>query len=132
MKINGRAKGGGGEREFCKWLQENLELSFLPTRNLEQTRDGGADICDMPPFMFEVKRCEGLSLRDWWLQVSLATTSYHEKRIRVVAFRRNKQKWAFLISATWIGLEKGFVQLEEFEGKTWLKSKLLTSLKQNC
>ena len=35
MRINSRNKGATGEREFCRWLEENLRLDFLPQRNLE-------------------------------------------------------------------------------------------------
>jgi len=120
--INGRAKGAAGEREFAKWLQDNLKLDFLPTRNLEQTREGGADILGVDPFVFEVKRCETLALRDWWIQVNKACHYLDDEPI--VAYRKNHQPWRFLISARNIGLEKGFVQLEEFEAKTWLLKQL--------
>ena len=117
MKINSRGKGATGEREFCKWLQENLKLDFLPQRNLDQVREGGADIIDVLPFSFEVKRCQGLDLRGWWRQVVIASS---DEQIPVVAFRQNNMQWKFLISAKNIGLNKGFIQLEELEAKRWL------------
>lgn len=118
MAINGRAKGSAGEREFCEWLYNKLELEEKPTRNLEQTRDSGADIVCVEPFIFEVKRCQRLALRDWWLQVSKA--QFDDRKIRVVAFRQNQQPWRFLISAKYIGLEVGYIQLEESEAIRWL------------
>jgi len=125
--INGRAKGAAGEREFCDWLFENLKLDEKPARNLEQTRQGGHDVL-VENFIFEVKRCEGLALKHWWLQVCVAKdglrlddyTEYHT----VVAFRQNKQPWRFLISAKWLGLQTGFIQLEERSFLLWLKNKL--------
>ena len=66
-KINGRAKGASGEREFAQWLFSEFNLKEKPTRNLDQVRDGGGDLI-VPPFMFEVKRVETLDLHRWWLQ----------------------------------------------------------------
>ena len=45
-KINSRAKGAAGEREFCKELAEHLGDALVEPlkRNLEQTRNGGHDI----------------------------------------------------------------------------------------
>ena len=128
-KINSRGKGAEGEREFARWLQENLKLDFLPTRNLEQVREGGADIMGVKPFVFEVKRCQQLSLRNWWLQVNISIQNMtaeelSEQPIPVVAYRQNHQPWRFLISATHIGLFKGFIQIEEFEARQWMLMQL--------
>ena len=121
MNLNARSKGSAGEREFARWLQINLELDYLPTRNLDQVRDGGGDILGVKPFIFEVKRCQQLALRDWWIQVTKAAKT---GETRVVAYRQNNSKWKFLISATHIGLATGYIQLEEFEAKNWLMQKI--------
>lgn len=121
MKINSRNKGSAGEREFARWLQINLELDYLPTRNLDQTRDGGGDIVCVEPFIFEVKRCQQLAKRDWWMQITKAAKI---DEIRVVAYRQNNRQWKFLISATHIGLATGYIQLEEFEAIAWLMQKI--------
>ena len=119
--VNARAKGSAGEREFCKWLQETLNLDRTLERNLNQVRNGGADIEDVYPFLFEIKRCEQLKLRDWWFQVKTAAKD-SPGSIPIVAYRQNRKKWKFLISAQYIGLERGFIQLEEIEFKQWLKN----------
>lgn len=119
--INVRTKGAGGEREFCRWLQDTLGLQKTPERNLDQVRNGGADICEVCPFLFEVKRCQALKQRDWWVQVMTASRQIPGS-IPVVAFRQNRQPWRFLISAMYIGLDKGYLQLEEMEFKSWLKN----------
>lgn len=127
LMINSRRKGAAGEREFSKWLQEHLELDFLPQRNLEQVRSGGADIIDVEPFFFEVKRTQTTAKRAWWLQVVLAVKNYSSNtfnassKVPVVAFRQNNRQWKFLISATEIRLGTGFIQLEEREAKEWLR-----------
>jgi len=116
--INIRHKGQEGEREFCRWLQKTLELDFLPTRNLDQTRNGGADILGIGQFVFEIKRCEALEQRQWWIQVVASSTP---SEMPVVAYRQNKRKWNFLISAKHIGLDKGFIHLQELEFSNWIK-----------
>ena len=117
MSRMGKMKGANGEREFCRWLMENFELGIELKRNLDQVRDGGSDVMGLPPFQFEVKRCEALAKRDWWLQVCNAL---QPDRVAVVAFRQNRRKWHFLISAKNIGLKNGFIQLEEREFKSWM------------
>jgi hypothetical protein len=120
-RINGRRKGAAGEREFCDWLQNHLKLKEKPTRNLEQTRNGGADILGVKPFVFEVKRVEKLALRKWWIQVKKAS-EHDVTNIPVVAFRQNGKPWSFLISAIYIGLDAGYMRLEEVEFKRWIKN----------
>ncbi len=117
--VNARSKGSGGEREFANWLQTTLGLMFKPSRNLEQVRSGGADILDVKPFVFEVKRCEVLLRRDWWIKLVNQCARWE---VPVVAYRQNYHKWKFLISAKNIGLDKGFIELEEMEFTHWIKS----------
>ena len=52
MSRMAKNKGANGEREFCKWLYENMTVP-MPQRNLEQVRSGGADVTDIEPFFFE-------------------------------------------------------------------------------
>jgi len=118
-RINIRSKGAGGEREFCSWLHIKLKLDIVPERNLDQVRNGGADILDVPPFIFEVKRQESLNHRAWWLQV--VTASKDTGKIPIVAFRQNRKPWRFLIPAKCIGVPSGFVHLEEREFLMWIK-----------
>lgn len=123
-RINSRAKGAAGEREFCTWLFENMNVP-MPTRNLEQVRSGGADIIEIEPFFFEVKRCEQLSLFSWWIQVSKAVKSAcNPSIIPVVAFRQNRMDWEFLIPAKEIGVEKGFLRISERTFLQWCRNKI--------
>lgn len=121
--INARTKGATGERQFCKWLEKNFELDFLPQRNLEQVRSGGHDVY-VDPFIFEVKRVEKLQLQSWWLQIIKASEKI-EHSIPVVAFRQNGNKWSFLISAQIIGVKGGFIQLTEKTFIYWAKQHLV-------
>ena len=110
MAINSRDKGIRGELEFAKWLHKNLNLDKVPDRDLEQARKGGADILEVKPFVFEVKRQEKLLLNLWWQQVEKSVAT--KNSIPVVAYRQNYQPWRFLISAKMIGLDCGYIQIE--------------------
>ena len=108
MAVNSRTKGATGEREAAKWLAKIFSLQEPPIRNLDQTRDGGRDLIGLKPFAIEVKRCQELKRRAWWTQAQ-ASTGVDE--ITVVMFRRNREKWRFLIPAKLIGTP-GFLEVE--------------------
>lgn len=116
-RINGIKKGKAGEREAANWLAKIFNLSEAPTRNLKQTREGGHDLNGFQPFCIEVKRQETLAKRDWWLQVTSSVTE--EYNIPVVMYRQNRKKWKFLISAIYIGVDTGFIELEAREFELW-------------
>ncbi len=121
--INGRNKGAAAEREAANWLKDTFKLEHAPQRNLEQVRSGGYDLEGFHPFAFEIKRCEVLSLRKWWVQ---AVNQCHKGEIPVVMFRQNTKKWQFLISARYIGNETGYLLLEMHEFTEWAKKAMLT------
>lgn len=121
MKIDSRRKGATGERQFCKWLAENLDIMGAE-RNLEQVRSGGADVIT-EEFCFEVKRVENLDIAGAWRQCSVATKKLNAERGQlepVLAFRKNGAKWSFAISAKHIGLKTGFMILNEYTFKNWV------------
>jgi len=126
--VNPRTKGANAERQAAVWLQQQFKLEHIPQRNLEQVRFGGHqkstgfDLIGFPPFCFEIKRQEKLSLRSWWCQCVAAATEEHP--VPVVMFRQNRGKWFFLISAREIGLSNGFIQLEDKEFVKWINNKL--------
>jgi hypothetical protein len=115
-------KGKAGEREFCDWLNREVVPYFLEIepakRNLDQTRDGGFDVLLGGKIAFEVKRCEKLDKKNWWLQIQNAVkdTDY----IPVVAYRQNRKKWCFLMSAECLGLSTGFVEIDRDTFVMWL------------
>ena len=121
-RINARSKGASGERELARWLKDNLRLNDLPQRNLEQVRSGGSDIIDVYPFFFECKRVENLDLLSWWIQVKHETKK--SGAIPVVAFRQNHKTWEFLISAEYIGIELGFLRLDDRLFIKWAINKM--------
>lgn len=89
MSASQRRKGAAAEREVLKLLGDLLGV--ILTRNLQQTREGGADCLCVKGFAIEIKRQERLSRPTWWRQAC-------EQAQRVGAepmllFRRNREKW---------------------------------------
>lgn len=127
--VNSCHKGKAGEVEFCKWLDENLGISA--ERRYNQA-EGGSDVV-VDDFVFEIKRQESLLLGTWWYQLVTAVQLVHnEKDLEpVVAFRQNRKKWRFLISATHIGLERGYVELEEERFVEFAKKVMKNGSKEN-
>lgn len=106
QKINSRAKGAAGEREFAKALNE--ELGVLLVRNLEQSRDGGHDLLvadhghplasRLNRFAFEVKRYATVSpalLRQWWGQA--VQQAERADKLPALAYRADREPWRVVI-----------------------------------
>lgn len=95
-KINSRAKGAAGEREFCKELGEHLGDALVEPlkRNLEQTRNGGHDILGLEGFALEIKRYKRVKesdVKEFWAQAV-----EQAKRVGaqpVLAYREDFQSW---------------------------------------
>lgn len=91
-----RNKGQVAERELLKLLGD--ELGVMLTRNLQQTREGGADCLQLKGFAVEVKRQERLSRPAWWAQ---AVEQGQRVGLEPILFyRRNREPWQALIYVT--------------------------------
>lgn len=66
MSAMQRNKGAAGERELAKILRDELGVDI--TRNLVQSREGGADLLGVAGWAIECKRTASPALRTWWLQ----------------------------------------------------------------
>lgn len=103
--MNIRAKGASGELEFCDWLFCKGLVTTMPKRNLEQVRSGGIDVIPADhPFVYEVKRVENiteLTLDRWWYKASLDCSKHNklngDEREPIVAYRKNRSDWSFLL-----------------------------------
>lgn len=89
MSASQRAKGARAEREVLRLLGDLLGQAL--SRNISQTREGGADCLCVKGFAIEVKRQERLSRPTWWRQAC-------EQAARVGAeplllYRRSREKW---------------------------------------
>ena len=92
-----RRKGASGERELFGILRD--ELGLIVERNLQQSRNGGADSLSLPGLAIEVKRQESDWRESWWTQAVAQAGSTH---VPVVAYRRSRQPWRFVVPLTWI------------------------------
>ena len=127
--VDSRNKGRNGELEFARYLQELFDLPETPRRNLDQLRDDAQSDFIVEPFIFEVKRTELLRFDGWWRQVTNAWARNKGGHMleRVVAFRQRYKPWAFLISADNIGLEDGYLQINEDVFRRWAQRLRSTS-----
>jgi len=121
--VNPKQKGKAGENEACEWLMKHL----FKDRNLSPNQRQVFIGCDIvaEPFIFEVKRREALNFNSWWIQISKVhkTLAKFEKMyIPVVMFRPNRSEWEFLISATVIGDEIGYIHLNSARFVKWAKN----------
>ena len=97
MGVMQRRKGASGERELFGLLRD--ELGVIVERNLSQTRNGGADSLSLPGLAIEVKRQETDWRESWWEQaIEQAGTA----RVPIVAHRRSRQPWRFVVPLPWV------------------------------
>lgn len=95
-KINSRAKGAAGEREFIKELGLYLgdEAVAGLKRNLEQTRVGGHDIVGLDGWAIEIKRYRAIKEGDivkFWDQAVEQSERVGAKP--VLAYREDFRSW---------------------------------------
>ena len=89
MSKASRDKGAQGEREVCALLSE--ELGINAQRQLDQSRDGGADIiieCGSKSLGIEVKRVERSTPLAWLRQIEAVNTDLH-----MVLWRPSRSGW---------------------------------------
>ncbi len=93
MSAMQRRKGAGAEREVLRLLGDELGISLQ--RNLQQTREGGADCLCVRGFAIEVKRQERLSRPAWWRQACAQAARVSAEPM--LLYRRSREPWAALI-----------------------------------
>lgn len=93
MSASQRRKGATAERELARLLSPLLGEEI--TRNLAQSRDGGADLLGVGPFALEVKRQERLTLPAWWRQA--CEQAERAGLIPALAYRQSRQPWRFVV-----------------------------------
>ncbi|MBU2720998.1 hypothetical protein HF563_16900 [Acidithiobacillus ferridurans] len=89
MSASQRNKGASGERELFALLTEQLGVSV--TRNLSQTRAGGADSLNVEGWAIECKRCEALSIASWWTQTQRQADALSRKP--ALFYRQSRKPW---------------------------------------
>lgn len=123
MSRMAKVKGASGEREILKWFSANFPTLPELERNLEQTRNGGADCLSIPGIALEVKRQEQLAISAWWKQT--IEQAIRVGRFPVLAYRQNRKKWQFCLPANLITRHSwGYITLTESEFKLWFEQRL--------
>ena len=89
MSASQRSKGSRGERELFALLTEQLGVTV--TRNLSQTRGGGADSLNVEGWAIEVKRQEALSIASWWTQTQRQAEQTGRKP--ALFYRQSRRPW---------------------------------------
>ena len=115
-----KVKGANAERELLKLLQEALAkhgVTLDLTRNLEQTRNGGADCLGVPGIALEIKRQETIVIPLWWRQTQ---TQAGDSLEPVLAYRPNREPWAFVTRQEW-GCP-GFLRKRKVDGQSLIIS----------
>jgi len=105
-----RRKGARGECELIALLREHLGEDL--TRNLDQARDGGADLKGgvlLAGYAIECKRAARAEVRSWWQQAFAQAYDVADGRTPVLAYRidRSREKWRFVLP------------ISEFVGGDW-------------
>jgi len=85
-----KSKGSAGEREFVRVLEDVFPDTEI-SRNIDQVRNGGADIIAVEPFAIEVKRCQTLLINNWRKQALTQTT--RSNSVPVLVYRQNRRPW---------------------------------------
>lgn len=84
-----RRKGLNGENELASLLTD--ALGVVVKRSLDQSRDGGADLC-IGRARIQVKRCERLDVGEWWTQANFDAPGLAAP---VLAYRQSRRPWRF-------------------------------------
>lgn len=89
MSASQRRKGAAAEREVLKLL--GALLGVILARNLQQTREGGADCLCVKGYAIEIKRHERLSRPSWWRQACAQATKHGAEPL--LLYRRSREPW---------------------------------------
>ena len=123
--MKARTKGHSGERELCRLLENRLGIDRIE-RNVDQVRDGGADILSIPGFAIEVKRHEKLNITVWWEQAT--RQAINKECTPILAYRQNRKPWNFAIPASFILPGSwDYIILREETFIDWFKKQLTKS-----
>jgi len=94
-RINSRQKGACGERELAEWLRENLGVEARRGVQFSGSADSPDVVTSLAGVHFECKRTESLSVYKAMDQAAADCGG----NIPVVAHRRSRRDWLFIINA---------------------------------
>lgn len=88
-------KGKQGEREWAKWLRDNLGVEAHRGRQYKGSPDS-PDVVSPLPIHWEVKRTERLRIYE---AVEQAVEESKEDEVPIVAYRANRREWLLILRA---------------------------------
>jgi len=91
-RINSRAKGCAGEREFAAALKD-VGIEARRGQQFSGGKDSPDVVCDLTGVHFEVKRVQAGNLYNWLAQAKRDGVG----KIPVVAHRRNQKDWVAIL-----------------------------------
>ena len=94
--VHSKNKGGRGEREFARWLKDNLGVDARRGQQYSGNSEAPDVVHSIPGVHFEVKRVERLNVTDAVVQ---AIADCGEEGVPVVAHRRNHKPWLLTLRA---------------------------------
>lgn len=94
MSAMQRRKGATGERELARLLRESLGADVV--RNLDQPRQGGADLLGISGWAIEVKRAARPLLSAWWQQACVQADTLACRP--ALAYRLDRHPWRFVVA----------------------------------
>lgn len=113
-KINSRAKGARGEREFANFLKEEFGIKARRGVQFQGGTDSPDVVTEIKDIHFEVKRVEALNLYKAFEQAERDAGD----KIPVVAHRRSNQKWVLCFYAKdLIGFNNAFNDVKKADSK---------------
>lgn len=97
-KLNARAKGARGEREFAEWLRENLG-DVKARRGASQGWGGSCrpDVECSLPLHWEIKLVEALNI---YKAMDQSIRDCHPNNIPLVAHKKNRSVWHVTLLAS--------------------------------
>lgn len=102
-KINSRAKGAAGEREFSNLCKKH---GFDTRRGQQYSGIEGKDVVGLDGIHIEVKRVERLNVSQ---AIGQAIRDKAEDEIPIVAHRKNREPWLITMTADdWFKLYKKY------------------------
>ena len=94
MPINSRAKGARGEREWAKWLRDNLGIDARRGQQFTGSPDS-PDVIGLEGTHAEVKRVQKLNISNAMTQAIRDSGD----NLPYVAHRKNGEEWLITIQA---------------------------------
>ena len=87
-------KGKAGERELARLLRDHLGADVV--RNLEQARQGGADLLGIAGWAVEVKRAARPRMAEWWHQARQQADATGQRP--ALCYRLDRQPWRVVVA----------------------------------